>query len=121
MHNPEPLYPFDTIMTESWWVALNNVRTRVYVDPAALGIDQRIVNGYLYISPNSITDPDLIAKRAELFTAARRPLLRQLGRDLRAVDHQGRGLHRAAQGHPDLHDLPEVEAVCAVFEAHRGV
>lgn len=23
MHNPEPLYPFDTIMTENWWVALS--------------------------------------------------------------------------------------------------
>ena len=40
----------------------------MYVIPPALGIDQRIVNGYLYISPNSITDPDLIAQRAELFT-----------------------------------------------------
>ena len=61
MHNPEPVYPFDTIMTESWWVALNQFGTRVYVIPPALGIDQRIVNGYLFISPNSITDPELIA------------------------------------------------------------
>src|SRR4026208_497401 len=68
MHNPEPIYPFDTIMTESWWVALNMFGTRMYVIPPALGIDQRVVNGYLYISPNSITDPDLIAKRAEQFT-----------------------------------------------------
>jgi pyruvate,water dikinase len=68
MHNPEPVFPFDTIMTESWWVALNQFGTRVYVIPPALGMDQRIVNGYLYISPNSITDPEEIAKRAELFT-----------------------------------------------------
>jgi pyruvate,water dikinase len=68
MHNPEPVYPFDSIMTESWWVALNMFTTRFYVIPPALGMDQRIVNGYLYISPNSITDPELIAKRAELFT-----------------------------------------------------
>src|SRR5437764_11092838 len=67
MHNPEPVYPFDTIMTESWWVALNQVGTRVYVIPPALGIDQRIVNGYLYISANSITDPELIARRGRLF------------------------------------------------------
>jgi|SRR5579862_65056 len=68
MHNPEPVFPFDSIMTESWWVALNQFGTRMYVIPPALGIDQRIVNGYLYISPNSITDPELIAQRAELFT-----------------------------------------------------
>ncbi len=68
MHNPEPVFPFDTIMTESWWVALNQFISRVYVIPPALGMDQRIVNGYLYISPNSITDPDLIARRAEMFT-----------------------------------------------------
>ena len=71
MHNPEPVYPFDTIMTESWWVALNMFGTRVYVIPPALGIDQRIVNGYLYISPNSITDPAVIGKRARACSRAR--------------------------------------------------
>ena len=67
MHNPEAVYPFDTIMTESWWVALNQYTTRVWVVPPALGIDQRIVNGYLYLSPNVVTDPELIAERAKHF------------------------------------------------------
>jgi pyruvate,water dikinase len=67
MHNPEPMYPFDTIMTENWWVGLNQLTTRVWVIPPALGIDQRVVNGYLYISPTSIEDPDLIAERAQHF------------------------------------------------------
>ena len=40
MHNPEPVYPFDTIMTESWWVALNMFTTRFYVIPPALGMEQ---------------------------------------------------------------------------------
>ena len=44
-------------MTESWWVLLNQFLTRVWPVPPALGIDQRIVNGYLYVSPTSITDP----------------------------------------------------------------
>src|SRR5581483_8854245 len=68
MHNPEPIYPFDTIMTETWWVALNQYTTRVWVVPPALGIDHRVVNGYLYISPNTITDPKLIEERASHFT-----------------------------------------------------
>ena len=34
MHNPEPIYPFDTIMTESWWVALNMFDDARVRDPA---------------------------------------------------------------------------------------
>jgi pyruvate,water dikinase len=67
MHNPEPLYPFDTIMTENWWVAASQMSTRVWPVPPAGGIDHRIINGYLYISPNAVTDPAEIARRAEAF------------------------------------------------------
>ncbi len=63
MHNPEPLYPFDTIMTENWWVAASQMCTRVWPIPVALGIDQRLINGYIYVSPNPVTDPDEIAAR----------------------------------------------------------
>lgn len=67
MHNPEPLYPFDTIMTENWWVAASQMTTRVWPIPLALGIDHRIINGYLYVSPNAIDDQQEIARRAEHF------------------------------------------------------
>lgn len=67
MHNPEPVYPFDTIMTENWWVGVSQMSSRVWALPPAIGLDQRIVNGYLYASPNAVTDPDLIAQRAEYF------------------------------------------------------
>ena len=33
MHNPEPLYPFDLMMPESWLVALNQYTTRVWTCP----------------------------------------------------------------------------------------
>ncbi len=68
MHNPEPVYPFDAIMTENWAVAVNQLTTRVWLIPPSLGIDHRVVNGYLYVSPNAITDPAEIARRAEYFT-----------------------------------------------------
>src|SRR5690606_2896687 len=42
MHNPEPLYPFDTIMTENWWVAASQMTNRVWPIPLAKGMDQRI-------------------------------------------------------------------------------
>jgi pyruvate, water dikinase len=67
MHNPEPIFPFDTIMTENWWVACNQMTTRVFLVPPAWGIDHRIVNGYLYISPSTLSDPAVIAERAEHF------------------------------------------------------
>lgn len=67
MHNPEPLYPFDTIMTENWWVAASQMTTRVWALPPAIGIDHRVINGYLYISPNAVSDPQQIAERAEYF------------------------------------------------------
>ena len=56
MHHPEVLYPFDTITSESWWVALGEMNSRVFVMPPALGIDQRVLNGRLYISANAIMD-----------------------------------------------------------------
>ncbi len=67
MHNPDPLYPFDTIMTENWWVAVSQMSSRVWALPPALGIDHRIINGYLYVSPNAVTDPEQIAERQEYF------------------------------------------------------
>ena len=67
MHHPEPLYPFDAIICEAHWVALSQFTTRVFLIPPALGIDQRILNGYLYMSPNAITDPETVAARAEIF------------------------------------------------------
>lgn len=68
MHNPEPMYPFDTIATENWWVAVSQMSTRVWPIPLAGGIDHRIINGYLYISPTAVTDTDEIAARAEHFS-----------------------------------------------------
>jgi pyruvate,water dikinase len=35
--------------------------------PPAMGVDYRVVNGYVYISPNPVTDPDKMAERAEYF------------------------------------------------------
>lgn len=68
MHNPEVIYPFDTIMPESWWVFLNQYLTRVWMLPTVLGIDHRVVNGYLYVSPTTIDDPQVVEERVAHFT-----------------------------------------------------
>jgi pyruvate,water dikinase len=66
MHHPEVLYPFDTITHECWRVALGQYNTRVFSLPA-YGIEQRVVNGYLYICAVPVSDPNTIPARIEVF------------------------------------------------------
>lgn len=67
MHHPEVLYPFDTITHECWRVALGQYNTRVFSVPPAYGIEQRVVNGYLYIAAVPVADPATIPARVETF------------------------------------------------------
>ena len=67
MHYPEPMFPFDMVMPEQTWTVLNQNTTKYMVVPTALGIDHRVVNGYVYVAPNLVTDPADIERRAELF------------------------------------------------------
>ncbi|NOZ84360.1 MAG: PEP-utilizing enzyme, mobile region [Epsilonproteobacteria bacterium] len=67
LHYPEPHYPFDLIWDEAWYLALSQYNTRVFMVPPAKGIDHRIVNGYVYITPVGITDPKEIESRIPLF------------------------------------------------------
>ncbi len=67
LHYPEPMYPFDLIWDEAWFLALSQYNSRIFMIPPALGIDHRIVNGYIYISPVPVADPAEIEKRVPLF------------------------------------------------------
>jgi pyruvate,water dikinase len=67
LHYPEPMYPFDIIWDEAWFLALSQFNTRIFIVPPALGIDHRIHNGYIYITPLPVANPEDIPKRAELF------------------------------------------------------
>jgi len=67
MHYPDPIYPFDLTMPENTWVMLNQNTTRVFRVPTAKGLDHRVINGYVYVSPTTIEDPDEIAARNEHF------------------------------------------------------
>lgn len=66
LHHPYVQYPYDEIQCECWWQALGAMNTRVFTIPPALGIEQRILNGRLYISPVA-ADPDDIPARSENF------------------------------------------------------
>jgi pyruvate,water dikinase len=67
MHHPEVLYPFDTITHECWRVALGQYNTRVFDVPPAYGIEQRVINGFLYIAAVPVADPSTIPARVEVF------------------------------------------------------
>ncbi|HKE98753.1 MAG TPA: PEP-utilizing enzyme [Actinomycetes bacterium] len=68
MHHPEVEFPFDTITHECWRLALGQYNSRVFAVPPAYGIEQRILNGYLYITPIPVTDEQWMGERVAAFT-----------------------------------------------------
>ena len=69
VHYAEPYYPFDTLLVDSIGVAFCQASARLFVVPTSLGVEYRILGGYVYLSPNSVTDEATIARRAALFAA----------------------------------------------------
>jgi len=67
LHYPEPMYPFDIIWDEAWFLALSQFNTRIFMVPPALGVDHRIINGNVYITPVPVTDPKEVENRIPLF------------------------------------------------------
>jgi pyruvate,water dikinase len=67
MHFPVPMPAFDVVCIDSPYQAVGSWQNRVFAVPPAMGIDYRIVNGYVYISGNPVTDPAKIAERAGFF------------------------------------------------------
>lgn len=66
LHHPRLLHPYDEIQCECWWQGLGAFNTRVFAVPPAFGVDQRILNGYLYVTPVP-APPHQIEERAEVF------------------------------------------------------
>ena len=50
MHYPEPYHPFDAVLPEFLLIGFSQAATRLFVDPASLGFECRILNGYVYLS-----------------------------------------------------------------------
>ena len=67
MHFSEPMSAFDMITAESAYHAMGAYMTRVFAFPTAMGIDYRCINGRIYISANTVEDPQEIEKRLSLF------------------------------------------------------
>jgi pyruvate, water dikinase len=67
MHNPRAVYPFDTICIEGIQLAAGQNNTRTFAVPAAFGMQERILNGYRYLSPVELRDPEQVGLRAPIF------------------------------------------------------
>jgi phosphohistidine swiveling domain-containing protein len=67
MHFPEPMFPFDFVTADSPYMCLGQANTRIFAVPPALGIDHRVLYGWVYMSANPVTDPAEIGRRAEMF------------------------------------------------------
>lgn len=67
MHFPEPMSAFDMITVEAPYHAMGAYVARVFAFPTGLGIDYRCINGRIYITANTVTDPAKIEERLALF------------------------------------------------------
>lgn len=67
MHWSRGVHPFDSIGAEAVYLGAGQNSTRIFVLPTALGLDVRVMNGYVYIRPIAVTDPEEIGTRVQLF------------------------------------------------------
>lgn len=67
MHFPEPMHAFDSVTGEAAYCALGAANTRVHCLPTTKGIDERIINGRVYIGGIAVTDPAEIQERTDEF------------------------------------------------------
>jgi pyruvate,water dikinase len=69
VHYSEPFYPFDVTCLDCTLNGISQASARLFAVPTSLGMEQRLLGGYVYLSPNSIIEEATIEARAELFTA----------------------------------------------------
>ncbi|WP_028266896.1 PEP-utilizing enzyme [Arthrobacter sp. MA-N2] len=67
MHWSRGCHPFDSIGAEAVYLGVGTFSTRIFALPVSLGLDVRVVNGYVYISPLGVEDPARIQERVAIF------------------------------------------------------
>src|SRR3984957_9827717 len=67
VHAPEVMPPWDATIMEFAIIVLSQYNTRHYIIPPALGVDIRVLNGYVYLSPVGVSDPAEIESRVPDF------------------------------------------------------
>lgn len=67
IHWPRPLRPFEACFLQEALTSLGQFNHRHYQVPTARGLDFRLLNGYCYLSPGAIDDPDEVDERSAAF------------------------------------------------------
>lgn len=67
IHLPTVMPPFDMSLAEYAFASLGAYNSRHYIVPPAMGIDIRILNGWFYLSPVPVANPEDIPARVEHF------------------------------------------------------
>ena len=67
VHWPQALTPWDVTFLEFALASLSQYNTRHYLIPPALGVDYRILNGYVYLSPVPVASEAEIGARVPHF------------------------------------------------------
>jgi pyruvate, water dikinase len=67
IHLPNVMPPFDTSLVEYAFASLGSYNSRHYIVPPAMGIDIRILNGWMYLTPVPVANPDDIPERVGHF------------------------------------------------------
>ncbi|MET0740777.1 MAG: PEP-utilizing enzyme [Candidatus Nanopelagicales bacterium] len=67
VHTPEVVPPWDATVFEFAIISLSQYNTRHYLIPPALGVDIRVLNGYMFLTPVGVADPAEIESRVPHF------------------------------------------------------
>jgi pyruvate,water dikinase len=70
VHWPEPLPPWDATLLEFALASLSQYNTRHLLMPSSNGIDFRILNGYVYLSPVAVPADEVAARIPEFVDRA---------------------------------------------------
>jgi pyruvate, water dikinase len=119
MHFPEPMFPFDFVTADSPYMSLGQANSRIFLVPPALGIDHRVLYGWVYMSPNGVADPEEIGRRAQEFQQRAGYYFQNwdelYGRWLEKVEGEIRAIEQL-----EVPDLPAQEELAVVTEG-RGI
>ena len=119
MHFPEPMYPFDFVTADSPYLSLGQANSRIFLVPPALGIDHRVLYGWVYMSANPVTDEAEVGRRAQEFQKRAGFYFQNwdelYGRWQAKVEDEIRGIESL-----EVPELPDVEDEAVVTEA-RGL
>jgi pyruvate,water dikinase len=119
MHFPEPMYPFDFVTADSPYLCLGQANSRIFLVPPALGIDHRVLYGWVYMSPNGVADEAEIGRRAGEFQQRAGFYFQNwdelYGRWQKKVEDEIRAIETL-----EVPDLPDQEDMAVVTEG-RGI